>query len=241
MIEEFLAQLKPSDIASLTMSTLALTAGAISTLITMNAKRYEDQRQLRMTVGDLTQKILALRGEEEQLNIKTLKKKEGIEEFIAARGYNMKTQHALARLAVDALTELKRPATATEYEVLALALTANNDPAGDRFWRLAMERTSDATALLSLRGQRAYALIKNGREAEGEQVFKEALASVTHPVQIGYVHETRGKALHAAGKPNDARAAFDQAAASYAELTPPAVRDSYLLNLASARTTLGLG
>jgi tetratricopeptide (TPR) repeat protein len=240
-MKELLAQLRPSDIASLLMSILALTTGAISTFITMSAKRYEDQRQLRMTVGDLAQKILALRAEEEQLNIKTLRKKEGIEEFIAARGYNRKTQHALAKLAIDALDELKRSATATEYEVLALALTANNDPAGDRYWRLAIDRTTDPTALLSLRGQRAYALIGAGRESEGEQVFKEALAAVTHPVQIGYVHETRGKALHAIGKHKDSIAAFDQAAANYAQLVEPAVRETYLQNLASARATLGLG
>lgn len=238
---DFFSQLTTVDMATLFMSGLGLMGGVISTLITMNAKHYEDQRQLRMTVGDFAQKILALRAEDDMLNIKALRGEERTEEFNLARANNLRSQKTLARLMMDVLEDLKRPASPTEYELLGAALTVNGDPTGDKFWRLAISRTKDAPGKLSILYQYAYTLVRYGREPDGEKVFQEALALAGNdPVQEGYTHQTRGQALHALRKLTEAGQAFDRAESCYARITAPGVRDSYLQVLASARQTLGV-
>jgi hypothetical protein len=238
---EFLSELTVVDVATLSMSALALVGGAISTAITLNAKHYEDQRQLRMTAGDLTQKLLTLRAEEQLLNIRALRQQEGIEEFTSARDNNMKSQHTLARLMMDTLEELKRPATAAEYEVLATALTNNGDPAGDRYWRLAIARTTNPVVKRGIIIQFAYSLTRYGRQADGERAFKEALALAGgDPYGEGHTHETRARALHAALKPVEAKAAFEEADACYQRIADPVARDLCRKALASARTTVGV-
>lgn len=238
---EILSQLSAVDMMTLTMSGLGLVGGVISTVITMNAKHYEDQRQLRMTVGDFAQKILALRAEDDMLNIKALRGEERTEEFNLARANNLRSQKTLARLMMDALDDLKRPASPTEYELLGSALTVNGDNTGDKFWRLAINRTKDAPGKLSILYQYAYTLVRYGREADGEKVFQEALGLAGNdPVQEGYTHQTRGQALHALRKMPEAGQAFDRAHACYSRIAAPGVRDSYLQVLASARQTLGV-
>lgn len=238
---EFLAKLSAVDMMTISMSAMGLAGGVISTIITMNAKYYEDQRQLRMTVGDLAQKILALRADAELLNIKALKKQEGMEEFVAAHGHNLRTQLTLARLMIDALDQMKRQATATEYEVLAAALTANGDPAADKYWAVAVKQTSNPTARLLLMCQHAYALMRQGREADSERIFAHALAAAKEsPYYEGYVHEAEAKALHGIHRHEAAHAAFDRAKASYLTMPDIGARQAALQALASARSTVGL-
>jgi hypothetical protein len=238
---EFLTQLSAVDMATLTMSAVGLIGGVISTLITMNAKHYEDQRQLRMSVGDFAQKILALRAEDDLLNVKALRREERNEEFVLAHANNLRSQKTLARLMMDLLDELKRPASPTEYELLASALTVNGDPAGDKYWRLAIARTADVAGKRAIIIQFAYALMRHGREADGERAFKEALASTGgDPIQEGYIHETRARALHAIRKLPEARAAFDEADAIYQRIAEPGTRTLCRESLASARETVGL-
>ena len=237
----FLSQLSVVDMATLTMSAVGLIGGIMSTLITMNAKYYEDQRQLRMGVGDFAQKILALRAEDELLNVKALRREERNEEFALAHANNLRSQKTLARLMMDLLEELKRPASPTEYELLGSALTANGDPAGDKYWRLAIARTTDVPGKRAIINQFAYALVRHGREADGERAFAEALASTGgDPVQEGFVHETRGRALHAIRKLPDAKAAFDKADAAYMRIPDEGARQIWRESLASARATVGL-
>lgn len=231
-----------TDVASLIMSALGLFAGALSTYIAMNAKYYEDQRQLRTTVGDLAQKMLALRGDEELLNVKALRGEERTEEFATARANNLRTQLALARLMMDMLNDLRRPASAPEYEVLANVLTTNGDPTDNRYWRLAIARSSEKAARLAILAQYGFAKIRFGRQPDGEQIFLEALAMAKgEPVHEGYVHEARGKALHAIRKLADSAAAFNAAEAAYRQIQDEGARDTFLQTLASARKTLGLG
>lgn len=238
---EFLSQLTVVDMATLSMSALALVGGVISTAITLNAKFYEDQRQLRMTAGDLTQKLLTLRAEEQLLNIKALRRQEGIEEFTAARDNNMKSQHTLARLMMDTLQELKRPATAAEYEVLAAALTSNGDTAGDKYWRLAIAKTTNPVVKRGVIIQFAYALTRYGRQDDGEIAFKEALTLAGgDPYGEGHTHETRARALHAALKPVEAKAAFEAAETCYSRIADPVTRDVCRKAVASARATVGV-
>lgn len=237
-----LSELSATDAASLAMSALGLFAGTLSTFITMNSKYYEDQRQMRTTVGDLAQKILALRGEEELLNVKALRGEERTEEFVTARNNNLRTQLALARLMVDVLNELKRPASAPEYEVLANVLTTNGDPSDNRYWRMAIARSTEKAARLTILAQYAYAKIRFGRQPEGEQIFIEAQALAKgEPVHEGFVHEARAKALHAIRKLADSSSAFDAADAAYRQIQEEGARDTFLQTLASARKTLGLG
>lgn len=236
-----LSQLTAVDMATLSMSALALVGGAISTLITMNAKYYEDQRQLRMTVGDLAQKILALRAEDDLLNVKALRGEQRNEEFALAHANNLRSQKTLARLMMDALEELKHPASPTEYELLGSALTVNGDVAGDKYWRLAIARTADTAGKRAIINQFAYALIRYGREADGERAFKEALALAGgDPIHEGYTHETRARALHAVRKLPEASAAFDEADRCYLRIAEPGTRDWCRQALASARATVGL-
>jgi len=237
----FLTELSAADMASLTMSAVGLIGGVISTMITMNAKRYEDQRQLRMSVGDFAQKILALRAEDELLNVKALRREERNEEFVLAHANNLRSQKTLARLMMDLLEELKRPASPTEYELLGSALTANGDAAGDKYWRLAIARTADVSGKRAIINQFAYALVRNGREADGERAFKEALSTAGgDPVQEGFIHETRARALHAIRRLAEARAAFDQADAAYTRFADEGARQVWRESLASARATVGL-
>jgi len=237
----FLTELSAADMASLTMSAVGLIGGVISTMITMNAKRYEDQRQLRMSVGDFAQKILALRAEDELLNVKALRREERNEEFVLAHANNLRSQKTLARLMMDLLEELKRPASPTEYELLGSALTANGDAAGDKYWRLAIARTADVPGKRAIINQFAYALVRNGREADGERAFKEALSTAGgDPVQEGFIHETRARALHAIRRLAEARAAFDQADAAYTRFADEGARQVWRESLASARATVGL-
>lgn len=241
-MEEFLAKLEPADVASLCMSALALMAGALSTFITLNAKRYEDQRQVRITVGDLAQKILALRGEDELLNVKALQGQEGTQEFIAARNANIRTQQTLVRLMIDMLADLKRPASAVEYEVLAYALTSSGEAAGDKYWRLAFDRSTGKAARVGILSQHAYTKMRFVNPADGERLFAQALDLVRNePVHEGYVHESRGKALHAIGRLDEATAAFAEAEAAFRRIPDEGTRTGYLRNLDSARTMLGLG
>ena len=238
---ELLAKLEPADVASLVMSALALMAGAISTFITVNAKRYEDQRQVRITVGDLAQKILALRGEDELLNVRALRGDEGTQEFIAARNANLRTQQTLVRLMIDMLNDLKRPASAAEYEVLAYALTSGGDATGDKYWRLAFNRSVGKPARIGILSQHAYAKIRFGAPADGERIFAEALdLARNEPAHEGYVHESRGKALHSIGRLNEAAAAFADAQTAFQRIPDEGTRAGYLKNLNSARAMLGL-
>lgn len=238
---EFLSQLSVVDMATLTMSAIGLIGGVVSTMITMNAKYYEDQRQLRMSVGDFAQKILALRAEDELLNVKALRREERNEEFVLAHANNLRSQKTLARLMMDLLEELKRPASPTEYELLGSALTVNGDPAGDKYWRLAIARTADIAGKRAIINQFAYALVRHGRQEDGERAFKEALATTAgDPVQEGYVHESRARALHAIRKLADAKAAFDQADAAYTRIADEGTRQICRESLASARATVGL-
>jgi hypothetical protein len=238
---EFLSQLTAVDVATLSMSALALIGGAISTVITTNAKYYEDQRQLRMVVGDLAQKILALRAEDDLLNVKALRNEIRTEEFALAHANNLRSQKTLARLMMDTLEQLKHPASPTEYELLGSALTANSDAAGDKYWRLAIARTTDTPGKRAIINQFAYALIRYGRHPEGERAFKEAVALAGgDPIHEGYAHETRARALHAARRLDEASAAFDEADASYGRIVDPGTRDWCRQALASARATVGL-
>lgn len=238
---DVLSQLSTVDVMTLTMSGLGLVGGVISTLITMNAKHYEDQRQLRMTVGDFAQKILNLRAEDDMLNIKALRGEERTEEFNLARANNLRSQKTLARLMMDALDDLKRPASPTEYELLGSALTVNGDNAGDKYWRLAINRTKDAPGKLGVLYQYAYMLVRYGRESDGEKVFQEALGlAANDPVQEGYTHQTRGQALHAIRRLPEASQAFDRAQNCYVRIEAEGVRNSYLQVLSSARQTLGV-
>lgn len=238
---EFLSQLTVVDVATLSMSALALVGGAISTVMTMNAKHYEDQRQLRMVVGDLAQKILALRAEDDLLNVKALRGEARNEEFALAHANNLRSQKTLARLMIDTLRELKCPASATEYELLGSALTVNGDPAGDKYWRLAIARTTDTPGKRAVINQFAYALIRYGREADGERSFKEALVLADgDPIHEGYAHETRARALHAIRRLAEASAAFDEADVCYGRIVDPGTRDWCRQALASARATVGL-
>ena len=238
---ELFSQLSTVDAVTLGMSALGLFGGVVSTVITMNAKYYEDQRQLRMTVGDLTQKLLVLRGEDELLNVKALRGEERSEEFALAHANNLRTQNALARLMVDALDLLKRSASSVEYEILATTLTTNGDRSADKYWRLAMGRAREIADRRATLVQYAYALVRFGREVEGEARFEEAMGmAIGDPVQEGYITETRGRALHAIRKAQEARAAFDKAQACYLRIPDEGTRDLCVNALKSARATVGL-
>lgn len=146
----FLSQMTPTEMLTLFISALGLMGGIISTLITLSAKRYEDQRQLRTMIGDFTQKLVALRSGDDLLQLKTLRGQEHIEEINLARANNIRSQKTLARMMVDALESFKRPVSPIEYEVLGYALTTAGEKSGDRYWRLAAERTRDPTDTVSL-------------------------------------------------------------------------------------------
>ncbi len=237
----FLPNMTSNETLTLFISTLGLMGGIISTLITLSAKRYEDQRQLRTLIGDFTQKLVALRSEDDLLQLKILRGQGHIEEINLARSSNIRSQKTLARMMVDALESFKRPASPIEYEVLGYALTTVGEKSGDRYWRLAAERTRDPTEAVSLLSLFAFSLFRAGRVADGEDVFREAFAKATgEPMHEGYVHQIRGQALHALRNLDDARTAFDRADASYAKITSPGLRDYHRANNTSARKTLEL-